>query len=94
MPETRKLNLRLPQDLYAEAAATAEALGISLNAFLVLATRNWTQYQRRNLAPPAAAASTTGTRTPTRAGTLPVVGRNDPCPCGSGLKFKRCHGKG
>lgn len=22
------------------------------------------------------------------------VGRNDPCPCGSGLKFKRCHGRG
>ena len=21
------------------------------------------------------------------------VGRNDPCPCGSGLKFKQCHGK-
>ncbi|MCQ2139250.1 MAG: preprotein translocase subunit SecA [Bacteroidales bacterium] len=21
------------------------------------------------------------------------VGRNDPCPCGSGLKFKNCHGK-
>ncbi len=21
-----------------------------------------------------------------------VVGRNDPCPCGSGKKFKRCHG--
>ena len=21
------------------------------------------------------------------------VGRNDPCPCGSGKKFKRCHGK-
>ena len=21
------------------------------------------------------------------------VGRNDPCPCGSGLKFKACHGK-
>ena len=20
------------------------------------------------------------------------AGRNDPCPCGSGLKFKRCHG--
>jgi hypothetical protein len=20
------------------------------------------------------------------------VGRNDPCPCGSGQKFKRCHG--
>jgi uncharacterized protein len=22
------------------------------------------------------------------------VGRNDPCPCGSGAKFKRCHGRG
>jgi preprotein translocase subunit SecA len=22
----------------------------------------------------------------------PKVGRNDPCPCGSGKKFKRCHG--
>jgi preprotein translocase subunit SecA len=21
------------------------------------------------------------------------VGRNDPCPCGSGRKYKRCHGK-
>jgi uncharacterized protein YecA (UPF0149 family) len=21
------------------------------------------------------------------------VGRNDPCPCGSGKKYKRCHGK-
>ncbi|TDX30259.1 protein translocase subunit secA [Modicisalibacter xianhensis] len=23
----------------------------------------------------------------------PKVGRNDPCPCGSGKKFKQCHGK-
>ena len=23
----------------------------------------------------------------------PKVGRNDPCWCGSGLKFKKCHGK-
>jgi len=22
----------------------------------------------------------------------PKVGRNDPCPCGSGRKFKKCHG--
>jgi uncharacterized protein len=21
------------------------------------------------------------------------AGRNDPCPCGSGKKFKRCHGE-
>lgn len=24
--------------------------------------------------------------------TVGPVGRNDPCPCGSGIKFKRCHG--
>jgi preprotein translocase subunit SecA len=24
---------------------------------------------------------------------LPKVGRNDPCPCGSGKKFKHCHGR-
>jgi preprotein translocase subunit SecA len=23
----------------------------------------------------------------------PKIGRNDPCPCGSGKKFKNCHGK-
>src|ERR1700716_2389965 len=22
----------------------------------------------------------------------PAVGRNDPCPCGSGLRYKQCHG--
>ena len=24
---------------------------------------------------------------------FPEIGRNDPCPCGSNLKFKKCHGK-
>ena len=26
-------------------------------------------------------------------GLMPRVGRNDPCPCGSGKKYKQCHGK-
>ncbi|HEY7480848.1 MAG TPA: preprotein translocase subunit SecA [Gemmatimonadales bacterium] len=26
------------------------------------------------------------------AATVPEVGRNDPCPCGSGKKYKKCHG--
>ncbi|HRT54015.1 MAG TPA: SEC-C metal-binding domain-containing protein [Flavobacteriales bacterium] len=35
---------------------------------------------------------------PPRPPVMPVrvekkVGRNDPCPCGSGRKFKQCHGK-
>jgi preprotein translocase subunit SecA len=29
----------------------------------------------------------------TLAAEVPRVGRNDPCPCGSGQKYKNCHGK-
>jgi preprotein translocase subunit SecA len=29
----------------------------------------------------------------TVAAAVPKVGRNDPCPCGSGKKYKQCHGK-
>ena len=35
--------------------------------------------------PPVTAAA----RAPVR--TVPRVGRNDPCPCGSGKKYKKCH---
>ena len=24
---------------------------------------------------------------------IPKVGKNDPCPCGSGKLYRRCHGK-
>lgn len=34
--------------------------------------------------------SGTQVREPARAGAQ--VGRNEPCPCGSGKKYKRCHG--
>jgi len=37
-----------------------------------------------------------GARVPVAAGVVPTsgkVGRNDPCPCGSGKKYKRCHGR-
>jgi hypothetical protein len=37
--------------------------------------------------------TTDGSGAPVRT-VLPRVGRNAPCPCGSGAKFKRCHGAG
>jgi preprotein translocase subunit SecA len=40
---------------------------------------------------PGMAATDTGTKKPLKAGKH--VGRNDPCPCGSGKKFKKCHGR-
>ena len=30
---------------------------------------------------------------PSPSAAMPRVGRNDPCPCGSGKKYKHCHGK-
>ncbi|MBV2264845.1 MAG: preprotein translocase subunit SecA, partial [Thauera sp.] len=36
-------------------------------------------------------AAQTGVQAQAAAG--PKVGRNDPCPCGSGKKYKHCHGK-
>jgi preprotein translocase subunit SecA len=47
----------------------------------------------RAAAAPAAVTSSLGPvgRTATA---VPPVGRNDPCPCGSGRKYKKCHGAG
>ena len=41
-------------------------------------------------------AAVTGARPGERQGTIVVgekVGRNEPCPCGSGKKYKKCHGE-
>jgi preprotein translocase subunit SecA len=40
----------------------------------------------------AAAAAAAGAGVSARATAPAKVGRNDPCPCGSGKKFKKCHG--
>jgi preprotein translocase subunit SecA len=37
-------------------------------------------------------ANPTGGKGPKKPVTSEKVGRNDPCPCGSGKKYKRCHG--
>ncbi len=44
--------------------------------------------------PLGAIASGGGAAVATQARTEPKVGRNDPCPCGSGKKYKHCHGRG
>jgi len=38
-------------------------------------------------------ARRTGVAAAVAGGQMPRVGRNEPCPCGSGKKFKQCHGK-
>jgi preprotein translocase subunit SecA len=44
-------------------------------------------------APQMEAPETTQSRVHTQRRVDPKVGRNDPCPCGSGKKYKQCHGK-
>jgi hypothetical protein len=39
----------------------------------------------------AAAGSSTASAAPSSTERMPKVGRNDPCPCGSGRKYKKCH---
>ncbi|QOJ13375.1 MAG: SEC-C domain-containing protein [Planctomycetia bacterium] len=69
-----------------------------------------TAYQQTRESKPEAAPVAAGAAAPASAGaqasgeapravetirrTIPKVGRNDPCPCGSGKKYKQCHGKG
>ncbi|MEO1365792.1 MAG: preprotein translocase subunit SecA [Acidobacteriota bacterium] len=40
----------------------------------------------------AASTNAAPTRPATVQRKMPKVGRNDPCPCGSGKKYKKCHG--
>ena len=53
---------------------------------------NKTELTDRNQQAAAQNDTRTQRREPIRA--EHTVGRNDPCPCGSGKKFKNCHGKG
>jgi preprotein translocase subunit SecA len=44
--------------------------------------------------PPSAGNGSPIKGTPLSGAPVPEVGRNDPCPCGSGKKYKKCHGAG
>ncbi|WP_231759788.1 preprotein translocase subunit SecA [Microbulbifer elongatus] len=49
------------------------------------------QHAQASALPETETATAEANPEPVRRG--PRVGRNDPCPCGSGKKFKQCHGK-
>lgn len=100
--------VRLPPALFAEADAYAASLGISFNALAAVALRDYLHARSSpgpGKPAPEVHEPTTAVRPsheptspprhapPARAGAGgPKVGRNDPCPCGSGQKFKRCCG--
>lgn len=91
--KSTRLTLRLPESLALEAASVASEQGISLNAFLILGTRNWITYQKRIMGGTLSRPAPPTVEAPVRPPVSGKVGRNDPCPCGSGRKWKVCHGK-
>ena len=62
-----------------QAAPGSDASGRTGRRRLPAMSRNWS----RAHAAPAAAPFVRA---------VPKVGRNEPCPCGSGRKYKHCHG--
>jgi SEC-C motif-containing protein len=90
-----------------EAGRAGDATGVvEFIARGVTAGRPFTQRERSRFRRVAPTAAPSGDAAPTVDGAwryvdgdagapvraAPAVGRNEACPCGSGKKFKRCHG--
>src|SRR5690606_32014849 len=109
MADTRKINLRIPEELLHMASSQAARMGISANAYVLMAIRNFIPFQEQQLQRQAAALSRASRPTadsgtfdampkirgarPMVEAPVPKVGANQACPCGSGEKYKRCHGR-
>jgi preprotein translocase subunit SecA len=66
-----------------------ELNGLVLAGGIVVA--NSSEYKRATKFKPAAPGGKPITQFGTITRNRPKVGRNDPCPCGSGKKAKQCH---
>jgi hypothetical protein len=77
-----RIPLDMSLDLYNELPATLHPLMVRAYSHALRA--RWLEAEiRARLAPPDGNAPASGGK----------VGRNDPCPCGSGKKYKHCHGR-
>ncbi|GER88574.1 protein translocase subunit SecA [Dictyobacter vulcani] len=95
---------KMPANIHTNADELAEASGQAKSDEQELAKKSARQAKARKDAGRAVAANRSGVpatprngvnssvATTTDANGLPRVGRNDLCPCGSGKKYKKCHG--
>lgn len=100
-----RVQVRAPEEVEAiEAQRRAMAERAAEAAQAEHAAANKDAEANEAQAPPAAASAQTApsqrqpqrraaARPTTQVRNAPKVGRNDPCPCGSGKKYKQCHGK-
>ena len=54
--------------------------------------KEFARKKQRELAVASMAGGSASSSQPSQRRTGDKVGRNDPCPCGSGKKYKKCHG--
>ena len=83
------VNLSLKPALVEQAKRMAEDKGLSLSAWvslLISSALNEQQFPDEKFE--------SGETNSIERMFYPTVGRNDPCPCGSGKKYKKCHGGG
>jgi preprotein translocase subunit SecA len=69
------------------APPRAGSAGTGASAAGVFAQAQASKPTPEGVGDPGAERGTTVTRS------MPKVGRNEPCPCGSGKKYKKCHGR-
>jgi uncharacterized protein YchJ len=86
-PDRITIPLRLSRDLHAQLKDLAAKDERSLNAFIAFAlSRLVTGVRNSNAATVALNPYLSGAKTR-------KARPNDPCPCGSGTKYKKCHGR-
>ena len=67
--------------------------GISLSGALKEMDKGQGQFHEPEFTGSGSNTSSTAIKPKAKDATGQKVGRNDPCPCGSGKKYKKCHGK-
>jgi Phytanoyl-CoA dioxygenase (PhyH)/SEC-C motif len=80
-----RLSMDMPLEDY--EALPEEVRKLLIRAFSYATRSRWQQADSRG--PAARVGGSAPRQIPLRG----KVGRNDPCPCGSGRKFKQCHGR-
>ncbi len=76
----------------AESQAAAEERRRSAQSAVQDMTRGLQKKHEKEMKELTFGAPDAGTASQTVSNGGPKVGRNDPCPCGSGKKYKKCHG--
>lgn len=87
---SRQLTVRVRSELAEQADAYCAEVGLTFNALVAVALSDFLKLRRKRAverpdAEPRARAVGTSERAPRQ-------GRNEQCACGSGKKFKHCHG--